>query len=186
MLKRIIDLFYDLWDYGIGKLFPKGTSEHTEPSAQVLQHNEKHITYNDKYIPYGEKYEPKKSFIKRHPYVMCNLICIILASSPLWSGVSAFCGFWFAILALASIVGTYGIIFAAIIITNILGFVKVKSSSKAGVAFAVAVGSPGAFLAVHTVNKQYEYKKEVNFIFIVTIWTAVWALLGYHNFHISV
>lgn len=125
-----------------------------------------------------------KNFVKSHPYIMCNIAGAVFASSAVWFDLSGFIGFWIAVLVY---VLTIKLLFPLwVILLNIAGFTMVAWNSKTAVAFAVGTGSIGAFIAVHTKNKEYEYKKFINIAFIVTIWVAVWLVLSYQFFNISV
>ncbi|MBQ8827289.1 MAG: hypothetical protein IJ007_09365 [Oscillospiraceae bacterium] len=125
-----------------------------------------------------------KDFVKNHPYIMCNIAGAVFASSAVWLDLSGFVGFWVAVLVY---VLTIKLLFPLwVILLNIAGFTMVAWNSKTAVAFAVGTGSIGAFIAVHTVNKEYEYRKFINIAFIVTIWAAIWSVLSYQFFNISV
>ena len=125
-----------------------------------------------------------KDFIKKHPYIMCNIAGAFFASSAIWFCLSGFVGFWIAVLLY---VLTIKILFPVwVVLLNIEGFIAVVGDSKTADVFAVCTGSIGAFIAVHTVNKAYEHKKHIDYAFIVTIWVAVWLVLSYQFFNISV
>lgn len=122
-------------------------------------------------------------FAKKHPYIMHNIVGMILASSAIWFFLSSFVGFW--IFVLVRLLTANGVLPVAVIIMNVLGFLAVADNSKNAIAFAAAAGSPGAFIAVTFFNKDYEYRNYINHLFIAAVYFVIWLVLSYNFAHIS-
>ena len=179
MLKKLIDKFFDFYDYGFNA---HKSEKHT------LHNAEKSVTDPLEGTRYSLSAEKTTPDTQKKPdwlvYLILNLVGIVFASSAVWSDVSSTLGYLMVLgVYMLSIFGIFPVL---VLVSNIWGFISVVSDAKSGVAFAVAAGSPGAFIAANFFNKNYVYRKIVSCIFIVTVYVAVWLVLSYHYGSISV
>lgn len=178
MLKKLIDKFFDFYDYGFNAHKSEKHTPQTEKSVADPLEGTRYSLSAEKTTPDTQK---KPDWLI---YLILNLVGVVFASSAVWSDVSSFLGFF--MVTAVYMFSIWGIFPVLVLVSNIWGFISVVSDAKSGVAFAVAAGSIGTFIAANFFNKDYVYRKIVNCIFIVMVYAAVWLVLSYHYGSISV
>ena len=133
-----------------------------------------------------------KEFIKNRYVFITTVVCIIIAAVTLLSEDFATCGYdLFIILILFGVLYDLVPILVPILIAamNFIAFSTVKKDKSAGIIPTILGGVIGAFIAVHTVNRDYRAQKAVKIIFCVFLCVFVWMILlillyncGYYNY----
>ena len=118
-----------------------------------------------------------KEFIKNRYVLVTTAICIIIAVITFLNKDFATYGlillFWGLLYDLMPI-----LVPILIIAMNFIAFVTVKKDKLAGIIPTILGGEIGAFIAVHTVNRDYRAKTAVNIIFCVFLCVFVWMALS--------
>lgn len=123
-----------------------------------------------------------KNFVKNRYVFVTTAVCIIIAAITLLSEGFAAYGF-----ALPFILFLFGVLYDLVPILvpiliaamNFIAFSAVKKDKSAGIIPTILGGEIGAFIAVHTVNRDYRAKKAVNIIFCVFLCVFVWMSLSF-------
>lgn len=123
-----------------------------------------------------------RDFIKTHPYITLNAAGLLFIIPCFSCEPLATCGFMAAILSVIGFVT--GIIPILFIILNIAAYSAVKKNRKdSAIAFSLLGGFLGAFIASHTVNKEFEWKTYINLAINAYVWIFVWLIVSLALFY---
>lgn len=167
MLKKIIDAFYDIVDYGLLSVFDKKNNYRSPQS--VPETSEEDVQPNND----GE--QPAKNFFVRHiiDFIGIALTVLVFISEKFAESVSVFLLMGYVLWLMG-----YFVIIPIILAMNIAAYIMIGRDNKAGVIPAFFGGIIGAELAVHIENPEYAGRVFIKAIFKIFIWICVVVLLS--------
>ena len=167
MLKRIIDAFYDIVDYGLFSVFDKKNNYRSPKS--VSEALEKDVQQNK------DSESLSDSFFVRH---IIDIIGIVLTVLMFFSesfaeliSISLLLGYLLLMIG-------YFVIIPVFLAMNITAYIMIRRDNDAGVIPAFFGGIIGAELAVHIENPEYSGRVFIKVIFKIFIWICVIAVLS--------
>lgn len=167
MLKKIIDTFYDIVDYGLFSVFDKKNSYRSpqsvpEASEEAVQSN------ND-----GE--QPANNFFVRHiiDFIGIALTVLVFISEKFAELILYSLLFEYVFLQIG-----YFVIIPIFLAINIAAYIMIGRDNEAGVIPAFFGGIIGAELAVHIENPEYAGRVFIKVLFKIFIWICVVVLLS--------
>lgn len=167
MLKRIIDAFYDIVDYGLFSVFDKKNSDRSPQF--VSEASEEAIQPNKGGEPFSE------SFFVRHiiDFIGIALTVLVFISEKFAESVSIFLLMGYVLWLMG-----YFVIIPIILAMNIAAYIMIGRDNEAGVIPAFFGGIIGAELAVHIENREYAGRVFIKVLFKIFIWICVVVLLS--------
>lgn len=149
MLKKLIDVFYNWWDYGTFAL--KANNDTAKKPHLII------------------------GFIAKHYCCIIDIVCLsIIALTFLFQGLTWW-GLMFGLLVLASFSSPECIIGAVLIAAvNIAAYKMIKADKRIGMLPAVLGGIIGAYVAVKNENTDYFAVSVIKTIFRIFIRLCVW------------
>ena len=135
-----------------------------------------------------------KEFVKNRYVFVTTVVCIIIVAVTLLS--EGFAAYGFALSLVVLFLSYYALVSMSVLILiiamNFLAFLAIKKDKLAGIIPTILGGTIGAFIAVHTENRDYCAKKTVNIIFCVFLCAIVWIafstllyFMGYYDFSLA-
>ena len=129
-------------------------------------------------------------FVKKHPYIIINVLGFLITLACFFSETLA--GFGFILIFIIVLFSAFGICLLILFAINIAAFLAVAyDKSVLGILLSLPFGSLGAFIAMKTCNISHKSDKAIKIIFNIHIWIVVWIavsfllyLLGYYDFSI--
>ena len=167
MLKRIIDAFYDIVDYGLFSVFDK-KNNYRSPQP-VTEASEEAVQQNNGGEPFSE------SFFVRH---IIDFIGIALTMMLFFSERLATLIYFLLIIGYLLLLVGFFVIIPIFLAMNIAAYIMVKRNNEAGIIPAFFGGIIGAELAVHIENPEYAGRVFIKVFFKIFIWICVVALLS--------
>ena len=167
MLKRIIDAFYDIVDYGLFSVFDKKNSDRSPQF--VSEASEEAIQPNKGGEPFSE------SFFVRH---IIDFIGIALTVLMFFSEKFAELILYSLLFEYVFLQIGYFVIIPIFLAINIAAYIMIKKNNEAGIIPAFFGGIIGAELAVHIENREFVGKLFIKILFKMFIWICVVVLLS--------
>lgn len=164
MLKRIIDVFYDIVDYGLFSVFDKKNS-YCSPQS-VPEASEEDVQQNN---------DGEHNFFVRH---IIDFIGIVLTMLLFFSERLATLIYFLLIIGYLLLLVGFLVIIPIFLAMNIAAYIMVKRNNEAGIIPAFFGGIIGAALAVHLENREYACRVIIKAIFKIFIWICIVALLS--------
>ena len=167
MLKKIIDTFYDIVDYGLFSVFDKKNS-YCSPQS-VPEASEEAVQSNND----GE--QPANNFFVRHiiDFIGIALTVLVFISEKFAESVSIFLLMGYVLWLMG-----YFVIIPIILAMNIAAYIMIGRDNEAGIIPAFFGGIIGAELAVHLENREFVGKLFIKVFFKIFIWICVVVLLS--------
>lgn len=170
MLKRIIDAFYDIVDYGLFSAVRKKNIDRTPQS--VPEASEEAVQPNKDGEPLSD------NFFGRHIYLVTNIIGFALTMMLFFSERLATSIYFLLIIGYLLLLVSFFVIIPIFLAINISAYIMIKKNNEAGIIPAFFGGIIGAELAVHLENREYDGRVFIRVFFKIFIWICVVALLS--------
>lgn len=174
MLKRIIDAFYDIVDYGLFSVFDKKNSYRSPQS--VPEASEEAVQQNKDSEPFSE------SFFVRH---IIDFIGIALTMMLFFSERLATSIYFLLIIGYLLLLVSFFVIIPIFLAINIAAYIMIKKNNEAGIIPAFFGGIIGAELAVHLENREFVGKLFIKILFKMFIWICIMAVFSVWLFHVG-
>ncbi len=174
MLKRIIDAFYDIVDYGLFSAVRKKNSDRSPQS--VSEASEEAVQQNNGGEPFSE------SFFVRH---IIDFIGIVLTMQLFFSERLATLIYFLLIIGYLLLLVSFFVIIPIFLAINIAAYIMIKKNNEAGIIPAFFGGIIGAELAVHLENREFVGKLFIKILFKMFIWICIMAVFSVWLFHVG-
>lgn len=174
MLKKIIDAFYDIVDYGLFSVFDK-KNNYRSPQP-VTEASEEAVQQNKDGEPLSE------SFFVRH---IIDFIGIVLTMQLFFSERLATLIYFLLIIGYLLLLVGFFVIIPIFLAMNIAAYIMIKKNNEAGIIPAFFGGIIGAELAVHLENREFVGKLFIKILFKMFIWICVVAVFSVWLFHVG-
>lgn len=174
MLKRIIDAFYDIVDYGFFSAVRK-KNNYRSPQF-VSEALEKDVQQNKDGEPLSD------SFFVRH---IIDIIGIVLTMILFFSEKLATLIYFLLLWGFLLLLTGYFMIIPMILAMNIAAYIMVKRNNEVGIIPAFFGGIIGGALSVYLENREYIGKAFIKVLFKIFIWICIMAVFSVWLFHVG-
>ena len=158
MYKKLIDAFYDLWDYTFTSKAKNGVPE-------------KHLRITE--------------FMGKHYCRIIDIICLLIIALTFFSENLAGVGFIIVFIVYGSFTnepGWFLLFFIVAVAMSVIAYKMIKSDKRTGMIPAIFGGIIGAFTVVCTVNTNYCAASLVKAFFRIFIYFFIYAAVSFSLF----